>query len=209
MKINALSKSMMGAISACLLCVAASPAWATVIYTYTGNSFDTFIDESGDSPIYNETMNVTVNLELDSLLLPNLDEQDVNPISFSISDGINTIDNSNTVDPDYVLLHFNFSTDSLGDIIDWAIIGQIHNTGPLEDRWYIETVHNNSSTGMQTRDYGRIGVSSGYPDEDYDSGELLDNRGIWTVSTVPEPSILALLSLGLVGIGFTQRKVRS
>ena len=43
------------------------------------------------------------------------------------------------------------------------------------------------------------------------AGGGLSNASIWTGPTrvVPEPSIIALLGLGLVGLGFVRRRARS
>ena len=184
-----LSKSIIAAINACLLCIVASPAWATVIYTYTGNNFDTFSAPS--SP--DASMNVTVTLEFANLLSSDLNEQFILPDRFSISDGINTIDNTNSTGGS-----FRVGTDSLGNIDSWFIFATASPGADVD--WYIETINSSVFTGL-VWDFGRIRTTSGD-----DTANIMDSPGSWSVATVPEPSIIWLLGSGLALIGFARRK---
>jgi len=78
-----------------MLCIVAitvlsGPSYASVIYTYTGNNFDDFTTPSS----YNSTMSLTGTVELDTALIPNMN-QIATPVSFSFNDGINTLTDIN------------------------------------------------------------------------------------------------------------------
>lgn len=187
------TKSFLSIASACLLLFVTSSVYATVIYTYTGNNFDTFNNESGGASSYDSTMNVTVTLEYTSLLPTNLTEQFVAPLSFSISDGINTIDDTNFSSRNILV-----GTDSSGNINSWFVYATTFlGTG---NSWYIETI--NSNRTFLVWDYGRT-TTNALDDTAY----IRDNPGSWSVATVPETSIIWLLGTGLVLIGFARRKL--
>ena len=94
---------------------ATSPVWSSTIYTYTGNNFDTF-DSVGSLPSHDASMSVSVALEYTDPLSFNLTEQLRVPISFSISDGINTIDNTTASS-----WNVRLGTDALGQINSWFV----------------------------------------------------------------------------------------
>jgi hypothetical protein len=178
-----LLKSIFRTLCAYLLCIAISPVWASTIYTYTGNNFDTF---TGSLQSHDSSMNVTVSLEYTNPLLPNLAEQFQNPLSFSISDGLNTINNSNVVSS-----NFSIGTDSSGDIASWFIFAAA--TGV-----YIETISSTIITGIEW-DYGRTTIDN--------VANIRDDPGSWSVSPVPIPAAVWLFGTALIGlIGFGKRR---
>lgn len=164
--------------------IAVTPVYASVIYTYTGNNFDTFFTTSSGSPSHNTTMNVTVSLEYATALPPNLSTYFAVPDRFSISDGINVIDNTN-----FTGGRFQVGTDSLGNINDWFIWG-LSNQGNGTSS-YIETI--NSHITSLVWDFGRV-TSNDYEDKAW----ILDAPGSWTVATIPLPSAFWLFGSGLL-----------
>jgi hypothetical protein len=85
---------------------------SSVLYNYTGESFDTL-----DGTLYDTSMRVTFNFEMDAPLGAGLYHQVVNPLSFKFSDGVNSI---LSTDADLYESYFKFSTDAAGDITDWT-----------------------------------------------------------------------------------------
>jgi hypothetical protein len=90
-----------------------SPASADTIYTYTGNDF-TF----ASSP-YTTTDMVTGTIDLSTALGDNFGPATITPVSFTFSDGVQTI--SNTTSSLVSAKFLSFSTDALGNIIGWDI----------------------------------------------------------------------------------------
>jgi hypothetical protein len=186
--------SLLGTVCAGFLCIAASPVWASAIYIYTGSNFDTFNNTSGNPPSHDATMNVTVTLEYAGPLLPNLSEQVVIPDTFSISDGINSIDNTNWTGG-----LFRVGTDSSGNINSWFIWTTASPGSGIS--WYIETI--NSSSISLVWDFGRISTNAWA-----DTASISDAPGTWSV--VPIPPALWLFGSGLLGlIGVARRKARA
>jgi hypothetical protein len=172
-----------------LFCLGSSSGWSTVIYRYTGHHFDEFSNASGGP--YDNTMNVTVTLEFDTMLPPDLPRTWMVPSGFSISDGINTIDDTN-----FTARNVTIGTDSSGMIDDWFVFSYV---STASDFWYIETIDSSMIPDL-VWDYG----GSGYPE--FDTASIRDDPGSWSV--VPEPSTFALVGLGLAALGRTRRRMR-
>jgi hypothetical protein len=88
--------------------------------TYTGNTFNDFFS-GGSLPqdVYTSTDRVTGTIELLAPLPTNLVGGFVTPLSFSFSDGVNTITNA---DPTLAATtSFQFWTDGSGQIVHWAL----------------------------------------------------------------------------------------
>jgi hypothetical protein len=114
-----LRKLVTGAVIAqgLALLVGSPGANADVMYTYTGNDFNTF---SGSPNPYTSNDKVTAALTFASPLPANLSEQNETPSMFTLKDGVNTITaatESSSISPDWI-----FTTDSNGDITQWAIV---------------------------------------------------------------------------------------
>ena len=173
----------------------ASSVQASVVYTYTGNNFDTFRTSDDSTPSHDTTMNVTINLEFANALMPNISYiggfYDTESISFS--DGLNIIDNTNITGG-----RLQYKTDSLGNIFDWFIYARSN----VNDFIYIETI--NSSSIAFVWDLG-LQNSSGIEDR----GWVSDNSGSWSVSPVPIPAAAWLFGSALLGFfGFSRRKAK-
>ena len=93
----------------------------SVTYSYTGNYFQVFSDsETATDPYrnpYMENDRVTGIFTLVNPLAPNLYEVNVEPISFSFNDGVQTIDQDNYTPAAGGF--FQFSTDSAGNVTEY------------------------------------------------------------------------------------------
>src|SRR5262245_55601375 len=91
-----------------------APASASVIYIYTGNPF-TQVGQDGPTLIpdpHTTSDRVAAVMELLSVLGPNLADQGVTPVSFSLSDGVSTLTGANATSAS-----FRFTTDGGGNIV--------------------------------------------------------------------------------------------
>jgi len=195
-------KSIIGVTCACLLLITFKQSVASVVYTYTGNLFDT-VDNSG--AFYDTTMSVTGTVQLASELGTNLNGQSVSPLSFSFKDGVNTATHANAATQTFI-----FWTDGAGLITAWDILLK------TDDTVWQTGEPNSEYAGIATRsgamfvndtDQGIIAMrdSSGFNTNYF--GAVSDAAGTWEVSAVPIPPAVWLFGSGLIGlIGVARRK---
>ena len=196
-------KSIIGAISASLLYLSVTLTVVSVIYDYTGNNFDGFSDPN---ELYDSSMSVTVTVELANALDVNLADQGVLPLSYTISNGLDTLTSQNS-DGD-----FSFWTDSAGNITRWFVGARTSNvlvtvgqTNTAAYTWYepgnIESTDNGWTVTCLVEGVTHCIETS------YEEGFIIDNPGTWTVRAVPAPAALCLFISGLIGlIGLARRK---
>jgi hypothetical protein len=189
------------ALVVALIIAATSPfALADTILTYTGSPFATATGAFSTSDF------LTVTIDLASPLLT-FTTQTVNPVSFVISDGLQTFTQANQL----FAPTFRFSTDGLGYISSWFISAALKSTQPSSAGYEEDIVLCQatpifcSSPPAQVSLYNLSGVLVG-------SGQQSLHVNSWTVSTsaptaVPEPQTLTmLLTSVLAGIGLYSRR---
>jgi hypothetical protein len=137
----------------------------------------------------------------------------VTPVSFSFSDGVNTITSANAPS----IASFEFWTDGSGQIVNWAVNVFEFNPGVFR-----RTVQTLNLPGTLGTDEGTSVLCGPVVDCIDAAGNLnLDPLyaqfgrndalpGVWTTAAtpVPEPETLSLLNIGLLGAAFARRRQR-
>jgi len=178
---------------------------ASVLYSYTGNTFDTndttnTLCAIGASGCFN---NITATIELPTALGINQPLSTVAWDAWSISDGLTTITDLTT---DFSLSgSLQVGTDNNGDINKWQFIVQ-RITGaaqPQDELVYMQTT--NSSGQNDSTGYCR--TSSGTSCSYTAVAQVNNDPGSWAVSTVPLPAAAWLFGSGLLGLfGLSRRR---
>jgi hypothetical protein len=169
-------------LMALFLCVPSVNAGTITTYTYTGNDFT-----YAQAP-YTTSDSVTGSFTI-ATLAPNLVNQSIVPLSYSFSDGVQTLTNSNSV-----LGVVDIWTNASGAITGWGI-GPTGSLGSTVSTAYAPGV-------FATEDVGA------YPPGSLASADNTNDQGAWTsvTSATPEPSSLALMSTALLVLAFVARK---
>jgi len=158
-----------------------APASATAMYTYTGNDF-TIVT----SP-YTTSMSVTASMTLTNPIGPNQTNVDEVPnlIALSMFDGVQTI---NLSTPSVAPIA-TFTTNSAGNITNWDV------ELPVSLQFHIIYTENDSTLVQDAGQLfnGAAGANSSQP-------------GVWTLVSVPEPSSVVLLAVGLVAMAGARRR---
>jgi hypothetical protein len=178
-----------------LLAFSAVPAQATVIYTYTGQSFTSTFGT------VDATDSVSATLSLDEALAADItsatDISSLAGFALTLSAGPSIIANTSA---NVHYMRSEVTTDALGRIAEWRFDLSWSPT-PVEHS-SIFTRHWPGYNADLVIDSRVIGGARG----DYDGYGSVGPKGFWISTTVPEPSIIALFALGLVGIGFARRR---
>ena len=203
------------AVSVLLIMMTAS-ANASFVYSYTGNNFNSFSSPSS----WDTSKKVSGTFELQNALGQDLFGSQITPTSFSFTDGVNTITDTDVAgDPLLYNVEFNFHTDSNGDITTWSIYLDF---GPVSTPFYPGTlgsigdnlvrIHTTGGLLATAWDIGIVFTCTAInPDNscatDAEYGEIKSSPGTWTVSSVPIPSAIWLFGSGLLGlIGIAKHK---
>jgi hypothetical protein len=144
-------------------------------YSYVGNAYNTFYGTSACPPLCGITGSFTVAAPL----IPDANYY-FTPLSYSFTDGLTTYTSS-----DVTISDFGVVTNSLGQIVGWNM------------DWHTSVYEMFSGTNPP----GCVGCSvlDGSFIPDVNGGEVLGKPGKWTESSsVPEPSSILMLSLGLL-----------
>ena len=168
--------------------LASTAASANVILNYTGNDFTTVSGPYSTADAVTGTLTfsgpLADNLTLVSTITP--------PLSFSFTDGVQTITNSSvgSMGP-----YFHFQTDSSGNITAWSVT----------------VIAANDSSEIFTSNYPAVVADEG----NLYSGEALvgfgrdSNPGTFSVVGVPEPITLSLFATGLAGAVAMRRRKKA
>jgi hypothetical protein len=180
--------------SAVMFAGLSASASADVVYQYVGSDFATV-----QAP-YTTSEAVAGTVTFSSALPDNLNNhgnvQFVTALSFSFSDGVETI---SSVSPDLLNQVFEFRTNALGQITNWTvnIIQQLTSDTSIqiasslgEDLVQTETCTSGSlASGCNTATVTIV-------------AEALGSQSWSEVSAIPEPSTWAMMILGFLGVGF-------
>jgi hypothetical protein len=181
------------AVSAVLLLMTNSVASATVTYTYTGDPFTALFSATCPS-----VCRISGYFVLSTPLPVNRPAfvTTINPLSFSFTDGLATVDSANSEPGPFGSTSINIETNSSGAIIGW------------NNQFFSATNFMFSSTNPP----GCIGCSVTDTTGDFANTYAANNQnspGVWTVTTsVPEPSTWAMLLVGFGGLGAAMRSRR-
>lgn len=185
----------------------ACEANATTIYSYTGNTYNSIIDDCcGVSPgvpgSYQLTQRVTGWFSLESQLAPNLSFASLSgPVDFSFNDGRFSLTAANSVFGSFMV-----STNAAGELTGWMIgATQWGLSGPPGIRSGISLTNVSGMTFDSVSAYWSDPLV-------YADNATTSQAGTWKVTTVPavpEPSTWAMLLLGFAGVGFMAYRRKS
>ena len=205
-----MNRKLMGLFVGLVFALNTSFTHATAIYTYVGNNFDSFVgpffDGDGPSAVYGTDDQITGTVQF-STALGALFDDIADPLSFSFFDGVNVISTTNATSR-----YFYFKTDASANIISWAF--NVKDVLLVPNGHYREMTVNavlSFDYASDTLCASNAPVGSCFPEPDdrtdwYTQRAQVDSVGSWAVSQVPEPTTLALMGLGLAGIGWKRRK---
>lgn len=192
--------------SLALLAAVLSPlsALADTTYSYTGQPFT---DVSG---AYTTSNAITGQFTLAAPLAPSIaTDTAITPLTFSFTDGLQTVTNTSTLTPD---TFFTIQTNATGNISLWDIY--ITFTTP-DGEAHLETLDDVIGPFLAVADEATHDHSS-ESSLIIDAGTNTGLPGTWTKATTPtaatpEPASLTLLATGLAATGtmLTRRRIRS
>jgi hypothetical protein len=159
---------------------------------YTGNTFTETAVRGTPPDAYTTTDFIAGWIALPDMLAPNLVDQPIVPLSFSFSDGVNTLTPANV---NFTV--FNFWTDAFGMPSSWTVF--MRGVFPTDSSGTDQRIVTQKTADL-TVDVG-ISIYRGEPPYNTQAGNG-DNPGTWTYKKngVPLPSTLVLYALGLLAM---------
>jgi hypothetical protein len=184
---------------------------ANVMYTYLGNDFTSFgsIGTITSGTAYTASDMVTGEFTLATPLADNLSGYSFTPLSYSFSDGVDTLNSTNSEifasNPAYTpstLTTFVVSTNGSGDITAWTIQLQGDLSNNSNDSIFTTTGLNPIVNDGNAEDWGANGSPGVY------FGYNSNSPGTFSFSQTPLPAALPLFAggLGLMGLFGCRRK---
>jgi PEP-CTERM motif len=196
------------ALAASVISTAAASA-SDLRYTYTGDDF-TNVDVHGPSTPFTTSDFISFTFTSPYAVGPNLSDAGfAGPItSWSLTLGPLSY---SSLDPTSVLYSINFSTDSSGQITAWQFTTQTNVVAPnLQPAQYPPTPYEEEVASFNLPPtFGvadLIYIPSIYQDSYYAYNS--DLPGTWTVTSVPEPPIWAMMLAGFATLGFAHHARR-
>ncbi len=167
---------------------------ADTTYSYTGQLFSSF---NQVTPVFSNTQSVTGSFTVASPLAANLSGASLTPTSFSFTDGLDTLTNTNAQFATFT----RFDTDATGNLVHWDVELSLGNILIVTNN-YLQIVI----------PFGAFPQALDIGSNNSNSGNVYSNPGTWSVmeaaSPVPEPSTLGLLGTGLLGlVGVARRRL--
>lgn len=185
---------------------------ATTIYEYNGNPYTQFLDQTPPDGSYNNTMSLSGYFTTENPIAPNSPWSTITSdvISYSFSDGRNTLTDENSIDGHFSVF---LSTDSLGNIFEWSISVREFPVPYEVGGWIFamdsqrrvgDTQQDAASTRLLYESHGNVSYITRS-----DTGWSY-NPGVWSFSTdpIPEPGTMLLFGSGLIGLVGFRRKFK-
>jgi hypothetical protein len=130
----------------------------------------------------------------------------VTPLSFSASDGVQTITNNSTPDP-FITNVFQFTTDAQGAVLTWnVVVGTAASSFNPALGGLIASHFDPNDPFPISRDYALLFNGRSRDEVAHAEGFVDVKYCLWCATPVDEPSSLILLTSGLAGLGICMRK---
>jgi hypothetical protein len=171
----------------------------SITYTYTGNDFTSF-SANNEPQVYTTRDFVSVEFTLSAPLAHNLTPiYTFTPVSFSFSDGVDTIDSTS---PNLTGAEFEVETDASGDITAWIVYAENQPiAGGNYD--YLETLNvSGDASDFGLNNYYGSAYAEGYNQSS--PGTFVESAVV--TSATPEPTSLMLVVTGLIGAAGLMRR---